>query len=605
VLHQDFDSVVLGIAVGAHRHICADLMEASPPFREMVEGIATCRTQAMQLWFAQSLPELGWEGPSPVLGAFAEPYDTWADMTHLLAKESWEDHSPGAPPCREGRGKPRNLAYFCGYLDDSTLEPKTTDATFQGRENARAKRQARAWLADYAAHLWPRAAGYQAEPLNPEFLFDPAEGVAGARFDAQYVRANVNPSDRYVLSVPGSTKYRLRANQSGFTNLYLAGDWLLTGLNGGCIEAAVMGGLQACKAIWHDLDFKLTLDRPIIGGIEIDVERGRVTPRSVPRELPAYVERGGGIVLQHPYLQRGTRLVAWLFRSRYEALVELCDRYLNLDGELAYRPLAPFVALISADIQRAGSESAADRAKGWMPERDVSFWVPVVAGRRLGGVWLPAEPRLSWFLPYVWVDSGIAMAAGREVFGFPKEAGRLEISELDPNCLSVSADVTRSHGLNHPVTFEPLVSVERVSRVPSSNSGVAPLDARSIRSTLIASACLEGAPPSMELLHQAILTAFDWSAVPLTFLKQFRDVADPRRACYRAIVEACARPTAMRAGAVLSPQDYRIHVHSYASHPLAIELGLGIEPTLTLTPLAGFWLDFDFVMDRGRVVTES
>jgi uncharacterized protein with NAD-binding domain and iron-sulfur cluster len=34
-----------------------------------------------------------------------------------------------------------------------------------------------------------------------------------------------------------------------FTNLYLAGDWTLTGLNCGCVEAATMSGLQASQAI--------------------------------------------------------------------------------------------------------------------------------------------------------------------------------------------------------------------------------------------------------------------------------------------------------------------------------------------------------------------
>jgi uncharacterized protein with NAD-binding domain and iron-sulfur cluster len=52
-----------------------------------------------------------------------------------------------------------------------------------------------------------------------------------------------------VLSLAGSTQYRLRSDQSGFTNLYLAGDWTRNGLNAGCVEAAVMSGMQASRAI--------------------------------------------------------------------------------------------------------------------------------------------------------------------------------------------------------------------------------------------------------------------------------------------------------------------------------------------------------------------
>lgn len=74
-------------------------------------------------------------------------------------------------------------------------------------------------------------------------------GTAEERFEAQYFRANVNPTDLYVLSLPGSTEFRLKAGDSGFRNLTLAGDWLRTGLNYGCVEGAVMGGFQAARAI--------------------------------------------------------------------------------------------------------------------------------------------------------------------------------------------------------------------------------------------------------------------------------------------------------------------------------------------------------------------
>lgn len=65
----------------------------------------------------------------------------------------------------------------------------------------------------------------------------------------QHVSVNVDPSDRYVQSVPGSDKYRLRPDESGYDNLVLAGDWTDCGMNAGCIEAAVMSGLEAANAV--------------------------------------------------------------------------------------------------------------------------------------------------------------------------------------------------------------------------------------------------------------------------------------------------------------------------------------------------------------------
>ena len=76
--------------------------------------------------------------------------------------------------------------------------------------------------------------------------------------ESQYYRANTDPSDRYVQSLPGSGRFRLRADDSGVANLYLAGDWVDSGLNAGCIEAAAIAGLQAANA---------AMGRPLCEGV--------------------------------------------------------------------------------------------------------------------------------------------------------------------------------------------------------------------------------------------------------------------------------------------------------------------------------------------------
>ena len=76
-----------------------------------------------------------------------------------------------------------------------------------------------------------------------------------ARFDAQFVSTPINLSDRYVVPVPMSASYRLLSNGTKFTNLYITGDWIDCGFNAGCIEATVMSGKQAARAIsGNDID---------------------------------------------------------------------------------------------------------------------------------------------------------------------------------------------------------------------------------------------------------------------------------------------------------------------------------------------------------------
>jgi uncharacterized protein with NAD-binding domain and iron-sulfur cluster len=65
----------------------------------------------------------------------------------------------------------------------------------------------------------------------------------------QYIAANCNPSDLYVQSPKMSVFTRMDANQSGLSNLFLAGDWTHNGLNSGCAEAAARSGWRAAQAV--------------------------------------------------------------------------------------------------------------------------------------------------------------------------------------------------------------------------------------------------------------------------------------------------------------------------------------------------------------------
>ncbi|MDQ4098877.1 MAG: hypothetical protein M3121_00055, partial [Chloroflexota bacterium] len=234
---QDFDVAILGVPLGSLPFICPELVEASPRWQDMVEKVETARTQAFQLWMRPSLEELGWSLGSPVLDAYVSPLNTWADMSQLVPRESWpQEQTPGS------------IAYFCGPMQGGIPDPGDGDAPH--RERARVQEAARDLVARNIAPLWPRAVdGSPEQSFNWDLLLGP-DGAAGeARFDAQFFRANIDPSERYVLAVVDSSTYRLGADESGFANLILAGDWTKNGINAGRIEAAVMSGLLAACAV--------------------------------------------------------------------------------------------------------------------------------------------------------------------------------------------------------------------------------------------------------------------------------------------------------------------------------------------------------------------
>jgi uncharacterized protein with NAD-binding domain and iron-sulfur cluster len=187
---------------------------------------------------SRDLTALGWTLRSPVLDGYAEPMDTWADMTHLVPREAW-------PP----EATPASLAYLCSPLPDDAPPPPRSEHGYAQRQDARVHANALAWLDSASAGLWPRA--WQAgRGFDWDCLVAPGSTATGpARFDTQYWLATLNPSDRYVLAVPNSVFARIGTQGAGFANLYLAGDYLKTGMNVGCVEAATMGGMHASRAI--------------------------------------------------------------------------------------------------------------------------------------------------------------------------------------------------------------------------------------------------------------------------------------------------------------------------------------------------------------------
>jgi uncharacterized protein with NAD-binding domain and iron-sulfur cluster len=205
----------------------------------MTEKVSTVATQAFQLWCTRPVAGLGWSSGPTVQTTYAEPFDTWAVMSRLLAREDW-------PPANA----PESIHYFCGALADDVFPPPLGDPTFPLRQAARVRAGAIAWLDGHIGHLWPRAVGKgPGTGFDWALLADASNERGVSRFDSQYWRANVDPSERYVLSIPGSTRFRLPPGDSGFANLYLAGDWTATTLSAGCIESAVEGGILAAQAI--------------------------------------------------------------------------------------------------------------------------------------------------------------------------------------------------------------------------------------------------------------------------------------------------------------------------------------------------------------------
>lgn len=232
---EDFDVAVLAIPVAMTELICRELIDDRPDWRAMVAHVSTTATQALQLWLRESELSLGWRYPGATVSAYEQPFNTWASMDQLMAVEPW--------PADD---LPRTVAYFCGSLD-APWPPDIDGPAYEARERSRVRDHALRLLSRDLAHLLPGSA--RSEGFRWDLLCGTAGETGPEALATQVYLANVDPSDRYVQCAPGTDHYRLRPDESGYDNLFLAGDWTDSGLNAGCIEAATLSGLEAANAV--------------------------------------------------------------------------------------------------------------------------------------------------------------------------------------------------------------------------------------------------------------------------------------------------------------------------------------------------------------------
>jgi uncharacterized protein with NAD-binding domain and iron-sulfur cluster len=234
---RDFDLVLLGVGLGAVPHVCGEILARDARWRRMTEDVKTVASQAFQVWLTEDLEALGWQGPAYITGAFAKPFDTWCDMPHVVPEEGW-------------RKRPRTSVYFCAVLPDPPTAPGDDDRGYPARRAEEVRQTAQAFLQGPVRQVWPNAFDLSGG-FRWEILADGgASSLRGpARFSTQYWRANVNPSDRYVIHTPGSWRSRISPFDMTYDNLTIAGDWTDSGFHSGCVEGAVMSGLLAAHAL--------------------------------------------------------------------------------------------------------------------------------------------------------------------------------------------------------------------------------------------------------------------------------------------------------------------------------------------------------------------
>lgn len=403
---QDFDEVVLGISLGAFPSICADLMARKPAWRAMVDNVRTVPTMALQLWTTRATTDLVRRSagqpqvrvdagePATIVSSFEKPLDTWGDMSLLLGQET------GAGP------PPKGLHYFVTSFEPSTPVPPPgpAGAAFPALQLAHARQLQQKWVEQSLRKIWPGFVDQRGH-VRWNLLFAPAKLHGGTRLGAQYSRVNINPSDQYVQSVTGSLFSRMTADGSGIDNLSLAGDWVRTGINAGCVESAVMAGRAAAGAIAG-----VEIDMPSSNDIAPDRSSGLVNAGlpalAALHKLEQAAAGGSGTIDAY------CTVFAWAT----DEVKFWLPPGLNLADDKDATQDVVFVFARQRDV-RPGPVPF-----GGLKYAEVFTIIPgvTIADSTFGG------QLLFGFMPSLLVDHPVAALVGRNLYGFNKDLARID-----------------------------------------------------------------------------------------------------------------------------------------------------------------------------------
>jgi hypothetical protein len=440
------------------------------------------------------------------------------------------------------------------------------------------------------------------------------------------------PTDRYVTTPAGSVDSRLHPDQSGFDNVVLAGDWTHSGIDGGCVEAAVISGERAGAAL---------------------IAR---TQRSQSNRAAArYVEYGALATAPGPLLCERARLYCFFLKTDRNRVQQLCDRVLKepTGGAMRYRVprLAPIILTFGV-IAGLRSLHPAHAGRASASEPEAAIWVPTIGQRFDGGRYV--DDHVAMFMPYIWVDDPIAFASGREVYGFAKTQGWMRHvgdprdrggasgggEPPDPPAeLALDVYGTPEFGEAAVLARNRLITVRRASptRGPSGEARLGavgpgspanpanpanptnptnPATGDDLASLL--GHCLAelepGGPdrvpdaPQRSLIDRQRVATIRSQVAVLSglaaeqalwhvFLKQVRDARDGEYAALQQVVEARSSviPGSLRWRRLRGRYD--VSVSSLESQPLEAELGLAPEQTIGLA----FAAEFGFRMEPGVI----
>ena len=295
-----------------------------------------------------------------------------------------------------------------------------------------------------------------------------------------------------------------------------------------------------------------------------------------PRETPAapaprsYVRRGGLDVLPAPWRCEDVEMHAFYVAGELAALQRLCDRCLNEPsrGHLHYQPDSHYVIVTFQNLRGLHSIAPGCEDRGTHTYTEAAFWVMTSArdasGTRVGG------PTL--MIPYIFASDGLAVATGREVYGYPKEHAVVRM----PGDGGGDGDyVVEALAVPCYAPGAPAVAGSEIMRCRRTNSSaLAGLGhtAMELGEDLLSVVRQGGIDGSALALMRDFISMMLHKKLGLVFLRQFRATAATSGYDLQSVVGSSLEPLVINSMCLLKGR-YELILPPLDSHPIAADMG--------------------------------
>jgi hypothetical protein len=283
-----------------------------------------------------------------------------------------------------------------------------------------------------------------------------------------------------------------------------------------------------------------------------------------------FIQRDGEIEEPPPYSFPGVTIRSYRLLAEWSALYALCNQQLNIDTlenrGFVYFPL-PFIPLNFVDMEiltypKLYDDNPESPFRGFITQQECYFRFIVVKYVPFGLLLIPEE--FSVFFPYIAVTESWSMVTGREVIGLPKLLVRIDIPGY-PQDTVVSTETFDSYSPTAELEWKPVVTVQPAA--PGAVDMTLPelpwpwgnLDLGALDAT------------HQGLFDQAFSTT-GFGTFSTVQLKQFRDAADAKKACYQALLRAEFGVSNIEWMGFTAPS--KIKIPAYDSLKIAENLGL-------------------------------